>query len=131
LKGTLTDTDAFKLPFSLFTGEPGQGDTKSKAWVHTFAVENRGDGPDKTTFYIRYTDTDFDQPSVAAVGFQADGRTLNRRFNRFVESQEEIIVGAQIVRSVNLMGFNAILSAGIDYADWTYDSRFDRGVDCR
>ncbi|MEM9618905.1 MAG: TonB-dependent siderophore receptor [Pseudomonadota bacterium] len=127
LEGTLINTDAFELPFSLFTGEPDQGDTVSEAWVHTFTIERNGDGANQSKVYARYTDTEYDQPSVAPGGVQDDGRTLDRRFNRFVEEQEEIIVGAQIVREIEVGGLNPIISAGIDYADWTYDSVFNRG----
>lgn len=126
-QGTIINTDDFELPFSLFTGEPGQGDTISAALIHTLTFEQSGEGPNRIKAYVRYTDTEYDQPSVAPAGFQEDGRTLNRRFNRFVEEQEEIIVGAQIVRAIEIGGVDPIFSAGIDYADWTYDSRFDRG----
>ena len=127
LEGTIRNTDVFQLPSSLFTGEPEQGDTVSEATIHTFTIERQGDGPNFAKAYVRLTDTEYDQPSVAAASFQADGRTLNRRFNRFVEEQDEIIVGAQFVRSIEIAGLNPIISAGFDYAEWTYDSRFDRG----
>lgn len=126
--GTLRNTNVFELPFSLFTGEPEQGDTVSDAWIHTLTIEQKGEGPNQSKVYARYTDTEYDQPSVAAAGFQDDGRTLNRRFNGFFEEQEEIIVGAQLVREVQLGGLTPVISAGIDYADWTYDSRFERGA---
>ena len=127
LQGTLVDTDVFELPRSLFTGEPDQGDTVSKAWMHTFALERRSEGPNLERFYIRYTDSEYDQPSVAAASVQDDGRTLNRRFNRFVEDQEEIIIGAQVVREIGLGRFTPVVAAGLDYAKWTYDSEFFRG----
>lgn len=127
LEGTLINTNEFVLPRSLFTGEPGQGDTVSESWVHTLSLERQSDGPNVERLYVRFTQTDFDQPSVAAAAFRPDGRTLNRRFNRFVEDQDEIIVGAQIVRSIRVGGFEPVLSAGVDFADWTYNSRFDRG----
>jgi len=127
VEGTLIDTDVFELPFSLFTGEPDQGDTLSDSWVHTLVAERGSDGPDLTRFFARYTATEYDQPSVAPAGVQDDGRTLDRRFNRFVEDQEETIAGAQIVREVKFGRFSPIISAGIDYAEWSYDSDFFRG----
>ena len=128
VEGTLTNLDTIDLPNSLFTGEPGQGDTVSEALVQTFVVERDADGPRLDRFYVRYTDTEYDQPSVAAAGVQDDGRTLDRRFNRFVEEQEELIVGAQFVREIDFGGFTPTLSAGFDYAEWTYDSEFFRGA---
>ncbi|MEO1079238.1 MAG: TonB-dependent siderophore receptor [Pseudomonadota bacterium] len=128
LEGTLINTDAFELPYSLFTGEPGQGDTESEAWVHTLVAEKRSDGPDLARFYVRYTDTEYNQPSVAAASVDDDGRTLNRRFNQFIEAQEEIIVGAQFVKKLSIGGISPVISAGIDYAEWTYDSEFFRGT---
>ena len=127
LEGTLVDTDVFELPYSLFTGEPEQGDTESEAWIHTLVAERDADGPNLTRFYVRYTDTEYDQPSVAPASVQDDGRTLDRRFNQFVEDQEEVIVGAQIVRELGLGRLEPVVSAGIDYAEWTYDSDFFRG----
>jgi iron complex outermembrane receptor protein len=127
LQGTLVNTDEFVLPHSLFTGEPAQGDTESESWAHTFVVERNSEGPNLERFYVRYTDTSFDQPSVAPATIQADGHTLNRRFNRFVEDQDETVVGAQIVRELDLGRFKPIISAGVDYSDWTYDSDFFRG----
>jgi len=127
VEGTLVDTDVFELPYSLFTGEPDQGDTISDSWVHTLVAERGSDGPNLTRFFARYTDTEYDQPSVAPAGVQDDGRTLDRRFNRFVEDQEETIAGAQIVREVKFGRFSPVISAGIDYAEWTYDSDFFRG----
>ncbi len=127
VEGTLTNRDTLALPNSLFTGEPGQGDTVSEALVQTFVVERDADGPKLDRFYVRHTDTEYDQPSVAAAGLQDDGRTLDRRFNRFVEDQEEIIVGAQFVREIELGRFRPTLAAGLDYAEWTYDSDFFRG----
>lgn len=127
LEGTLLNTDAFELPFSLFTGEPAQGDTTSDSWVHTLVAERDSEGPKLERFYVRYTDTSFDQPSVAPANVQDDGRRLNRRFNRFVEDQEETIIGAQIVRELALGRVKSIVSAGLDYAEWTYNSDFFRG----
>ncbi len=127
LEGTLINTNAFELPRSLFTGEPDQGDTVSEAWMHTFTVERTSQGSNLERFYVRYTQSDYDQPSVAPAGVQEDGRTLNRRFNRFIEDQEELIVGGQIVREIRLGRFNPVIAAGIDYAEWTYDSEFLRG----
>lgn len=127
LEGTLINTNVFELPNSLFTGEPGQGDTESESWVHTFVAERDSDGPNLERFYIRSTNSEYDQPSVAPVNVQEDGRTLNRRFNRFLEDQEEIVVGAQIVREIELGSVKPIISAGVDYAEWTYDSDFFRG----
>lgn len=128
VEGTLTNRDTLTLPSSLFTGEPGQGDTVSEALVQTFVAERDADGPKLDRFYIRYTDTEYDQPSVAAAGVQDDLRTLDRRFNRFVEEQEELVVGAQFVREIDLGRFSPTLSAGLDYAEWTYDSEFFRGA---
>jgi len=127
LQGTLINTDSFRLPHSLFTGEPAQGDAESQSWAHTFVAERNSDGPNRERFYIRHTETEFDQPSVAPVAVQADGRTLRRRFNQFVEDQNETVVGAQIVREIDLGRVKPIISAGIDYADWSYDSDFFRG----
>lgn len=127
LEGTLINTDDFELPFSLFTGEPGQGDTKADSLVQTLVAEKTTDGPNLTRFFARYTDTEYDQPSVAAAGVQDDGRTLDRRFNQFTEDQEETILGAQVVRQFDLGGVKPIISAGIDYAEWTYRSDFIRG----
>jgi len=128
LEGTLLNTDVFELPQSLFTGEPTQGDTDSESFIHTITVERDSEGPNLERLYVRYTDTSYDQPSVAPASVQEDGRTLSRRFNRFVEDQEETIVGAQVVREVDLGGVKPVLSAGIDYAEWTYDSDFLRGA---
>lgn len=127
LEGTLINTDVFELPYSLFTGEPGQGDTESEAWVHTLVAERGADGPNLSRLYVRYTDAEYDQPSVAPAGVQDDGRTLDRRFNRFVEDQEEVVMGAQIVRELDFGRLKPIVSAGVDYAEWTYDSDFFRG----
>lgn len=127
LAGTLLNTDVFELPYSLFTGEPGQGDTESDSWVHTLVAERDAEGPNLQRFYVRYTDASFDQPSVAPANVADDGQTLNRRFNRFVEDQEETVVGAQIVRELTLGRFKPVISAGIDYAEWTYNSDFLRG----
>lgn len=127
LEGTLINTDDFELPFSLFTGEPGQGDTEADSWVHTLVAEKASDGPNLIRVFARYTDTQYDQPSVAPAGVQDDGRTLDRRFNQFTEDQEETIVGAQIVRELDLGGIKPIISAGVDYSEWTYRSDFFRG----
>lgn len=127
LEGTLLATDQFKLPRSLFTGEPGQGDTTSEGQMHTVTLEYAGPGVNAYKLYARFNDTEYDQPSVAPAALQEDGRTLNRRFNRFVEEQDETVFGGQIVHEMDLGRFVPILSAGLDYADWTYDSRFDRG----
>ncbi len=128
VQGTLTNRDTLALPNSLFTGEPGQGNTVSEAVVQTLVVERDADGPKLDRFYVRYTDSEYDQPSVAAADLQDDGRTLNRRFNRFVEEQEEIIVGAQFVREIGFGSLMPVVSAGFDYAEWTYDSDFFRGA---
>ncbi len=127
LQGTLIDTSTFELPHSLFTGEPAQGDTTSETLVQTLVAERDPDGSSLERFYVRYTDTEYDQPSVAPAGVQADGRTLDRRFNRFVEAQDEVVVGAQIVRQLVLGPLETTVSAGLDYAEWTYDSDFFRG----
>ncbi len=128
VEGTLTNRDTLTLPNSLFTGEPGQGDTVSEALIQTFVVERSTDGPKLDRFYLRYTDTEYDQPSVAPASVQDDLRTLTRRFNRFDEAQEELIVGAQFVRETNFGGLTPIVSAGFDYAEWTYESDFFRGA---
>lgn len=127
LEGTLLDTDQFRLPRSLFTGEPGQGDTTSEGQMHTFTLEHAGPGVNVYKLYARINDSEYDQPSVAPVALQEDGRTLNRRFNRFVEEQDETVVGGQLVHALDFGGAAPIVSAGFDYADWSYDSRFDRG----
>jgi len=128
VEGSLTNRDTLTVPNSLFTGEPGQGDTVSEALVQTFVVERDAEGPGLDRFYARYTDTEYDQPSVAPASVQDDLRTLNRRFNRFDEAQEEFIVGAQFVREIGLGRLTPIVSAGLDYAEWTYDSEFFRGA---
>ncbi|MCC5887432.1 MAG: TonB-dependent siderophore receptor [Gammaproteobacteria bacterium] len=127
LQGTLIATDQFRLPRSLFTGEPGQGDTTSEGRMHTLTLEQAGRGINAYKLYARFNDTEYDQPSVAPAALREDGRTLNRRFNRFVEEQDEMVLGGQIVHELDLGGFAPIISAGFDYADWNYDSRFDRG----
>ncbi len=128
VEGTLTNLDTLTVPNSLFTGEPGQGDTVSEALVQTFVIERSTDGPRLDRFYVRYTDTEYDQPSVAPASVEDDLRTLNRRFNRFDEAQEELIVGAQFVREIGFGDLKPIVSAGFDYAEWTYDSDFFRGA---
>ena len=127
VEGTLVNTDVFELPYSLYTGEPGQGDTESKSLVHTLVAERLSDGPNLTRFYVRNTNSEYDQPSVAPAAVQDDGRTLNRRFNQFVEDQDEVVVGAQLVRELDLGRLSPVVSAGVDYAEWTYDSEFFRG----
>ncbi|MCG8414143.1 MAG: TonB-dependent siderophore receptor [Pseudomonadales bacterium] len=125
--GSLTGADVIDPPLSLFTGEPAQGDTLSESLMHTLSFEKAGDGPNMVHAYARFTTSDYDQPSVAPANMEEDGRTLNRRYNRFVEDQEETIVGIQIVREVEIGNLTPTISAGLDYADWTYDSVFNRG----
>ncbi len=126
--GTVVDTDRFELPRSLFTGEPGQGETVSEGLMNTFTVERRTGGSGLVRAYARVNRSEYDQPSVAPAALEDDGRTLNRRFNRFQEEQDEWVVGAQVVQRFNLGTVPATVSAGFDVADWTYLSLFERGT---
>lgn len=128
VQGTLTGTDQFELPRSLYTGEPDQGDTVTKSRIHTFTLEQEGDDGAISRLYGRFTHTSYDQPSVAPANVAADGRTLNRRFNRFVEEQDEWIIGGLLVREIDAFGLQHKIAIGADYAEWSYDSEFLRGT---
>jgi len=128
LQGTLVETGDLDLKRSLFTGEPGQGDTVTKSQIHTLILEREGEGRNLSRLYGRLTSTDFDQPSVAPVAVLDDGRTLTRRFNQFIEDQEERVIGGLVVREFSAFGMQHAVAAGTDYAEWTYDSEFIRGA---
>lgn len=126
--GTVTDTERFRLPRSLFTGEPDQGETISEGLMNTFTVEHQSGGSGLARIYARLNRSEYDQPSVAPASLEPDGRTLNRRYNRFQEEQREWVVGGLWTRRVDLGRIGHVLSAGFDVADWTYESLFERGA---
>lgn len=125
--GTVVDTDQFELPRSLFTGEPDQGETVSEGFMNTFTLEQRKGSSRLLRGYVRINRSEYDQPSVAPAALEDDGRTLNRRFNRFEEEQDEWVVGAQFVQRFEVGRLPTTFSAGFDVADWTYLSLFERG----
>jgi len=127
LEGTLRNTNLFRLDRSLFTGEPQQGNTVNDSEIHTLTFRHSENAGNSSRLYGRFINTDYDQPSVAVVNFREDGRSMNRRFNQFVEHQDEWIVGTDMVRTFQGFGFQHVVSAGINYAEWTYDSEFIRG----
>lgn len=127
-RGTVSETDRFQLPRSLFTGEPGQGNTVSDGFMHTVTVERVGGGNSLDRLYARFNQSGFDQPSVAPNALGEDGRTLTRRFNLFTEEQDEQVFGGQVVRGFQGPGGRHTVSAGFDLADWSYDSKFERGA---
>ncbi len=127
--GTVNEEGPLRHPRSLFTGEPGQGLTKGTGQQHSLTLE-RSRGPVEAgidRLYLRWNVSDYDQPSVAPVAVQEDGRTLNRRFNRFIEAESEMLLGATTHRRMEFAGHAHTLSAGFDLARWTYDSEFLRG----
>ncbi len=126
--GTVIDTDRFELPRSLFTGEPEQGETVSEGFMNTFTVERRTGSSGLLRAYARINRSEYDQPSVAPASLEDDGRTLNRRFNRFLEEQDEWVVGAQFVQRFDVGEVPTTFSAGFDVSDWTYLSLFERGT---
>lgn len=126
-EGTVSGTDRYRLPRSLFTGEPDQGLTENSGLQQTLVLERSEEGVSADRIYFRFTNNRYDQPSVAPASLQEDGRTLDRRFNRFDEKEWELAGGARIVRRARLGPSVHLLTAGIDVATWTYDSRLYRG----
>jgi len=126
-QGTVTSTGPLRHPRSLFTGEPGQGLTVSQGTQHTVVLERGAESEGRDRLFLRLTSNAYDQPSVAPVAVQEDGRTLTRRFNHFIESEDEAVVGGQTYRRVTLGESVHTVSAGFDLSRWTYDSEFLRG----
>jgi len=125
--GTVTQSGPLSHPRSLFTGEPGQGLTVSSGQQHTLVLERGTEDEGRDRLYVRRNASDYDQPSVAPVAVQADGRTLNRRFNHFIEAEEETVLGGTSYRRFTLGEMVHTLSAGFDISRWTYESEFLRG----
>jgi len=125
--GTVTQTGPLSHPRSLFTGEPGQGMTKSSGQQHTVVLERGSVDAGRDRLFVRRNVSDYDQPSVAPVAVQEDGRTLTRRFNQFIESDDETVLGGTSFRRLTLGEMVHTVSAGFDLARWTYDSEFLRG----
>jgi len=126
-QGTVTDQGPLRHPRSLFTGEPGQGLTESDGRQHTVVLQRGQETEGRDRLFVRATSNRYDQPSVAPAALQEDGRTLNRRFNRFIEAEDETVVGGQTFRRLELGETVHTLSAGFDLSRWTFDSEFLRG----
>lgn len=125
--GTVTETDRFSLPRSLFTGEPGQGNTVAEGLMHSAVIEKTDGSSGFQRIYARLNRSDFTQPSVAPASLEPDGRTLSRRFNLFTEDEKETVLGGQLVRVFSAGGAQHTVSFGLDYANWKYNSLFERG----
>jgi len=117
-----------RLPRSLFTGEPDQGDTENSGYLQTVVLEHSRGESGRTRVYARFNQNRFDQPSIAPRDVLADERTLRRRFNGFIESDRETVVGAQWVGRAEVGRTVHTFSTGGDASRWHYDSRFDRAT---
>ena len=126
-QGTVTDAGPLRHPRSLFTGEPEQGMTRSDGRQHSLVLE-RGEATEgRDRLFLRLNTNNYDQPSVAPVAVQEDGRTLTRRFNHFIEREEEFLLGGTSFRRWMTGETVHTVSAGFEYSRWSYDSEFLRG----
>ena len=115
-----------RLPRSLFTGEPDQGNTENRGYLQTVTLEQQRGEAGKARLYARFNQNGFNQPSIAPRDVLADGRTLRRRFNGFIESERETVFGGQWVGRSSVVGTVHTISIGADVSSWHYDSHFDR-----
>jgi iron complex outermembrane receptor protein len=127
-QGTIAPGAGQRLPRSLFTGEPDQGLTENRGLLQTVMLEQQRGEAGKARLYVRLNNNTFDQPSVAPRDVLADGRTQRRRFNEFLEDENERVVGAQWVGRATLGTTAHTLSTGAELSNWDYDSKFNRAT---
>jgi iron complex outermembrane receptor protein len=125
--GTVIGLNDLRVPYNLFIGEPGAGETVNTGWQTTARVDQRLGGTWSVVTAVRWTDNTFDMPSAGPRALLADNRTLTRRFTRFDETETELAVDGWLTGRVRTGAIMHTLVVGADASRFEYDSQFFSG----